>query len=139
MKLKIQTDNRTTFWLMMSLMLGKMKQYVLHPSCYTSFKIFFSVFPFRLYQVERLDKTPAVTSISLHACKILFMFTSLNARTSRSVLSRIFLISGGFSLCFTVTNIWLFEREKRLEKNKVTFLNNLSSYVFLLLTSIWLR
>jgi hypothetical protein len=73
----------------------------------------------RLHEVRRLNKTPALTCISLHGSKLLFMFTSLNAKPKLEALPSSLVVCGGFCLCGILMNALLFEHEKHLDRNKV--------------------
>ncbi|CAB3982047.1 Hypothetical predicted protein [Paramuricea clavata] len=93
----------------------------------------------RLHEVRRLNKTPALTCISLHGSKLLFMFTSLNAKPKLEALSSSLVVCGGFCLCGILMNALLFEHEKHLDRNKVLRHTGIVFMSLVLLSSTFLR
>ena len=71
----------------------------------------------RLYDVRRLNKASAVMCFSLHGTKLLLIFTSWNIKLEATTYFLV--VFSGFGACTTLTNIFVFEHDKNLDRNEV--------------------
>ncbi|XP_028409209.1 uncharacterized protein LOC114531790 [Dendronephthya gigantea] len=71
----------------------------------------------RLYNVRRLTKASAVMCFSLHGTKLLLILTSWN--TKLEATTSLLVVFSGFGACATLTNIFIFEHNKHLDRNEI--------------------